>query len=231
MLSVVTINFNNAAGLEKTLRSLSLFRKSGFEWVFIDGGSHDNSVELSKKFSLPNDVIISESDAGIYNAMNKGVQNATGDYILFLNSGDVLHPDIESIQELNLDKKIDLQLFGFEIRNKVRMPRINAWRVWSMPTSHQAIIYSTKILKKYPFDESYRYAADFEHYLRINKSKLRISKSMKPLIVNEPYGSDQNLTIVLEEYRRALIKNGYPQFWAQFVFWLKTRYLKFALGL
>ena len=100
-----------------------------------------------------------------------------------------------------------------------------------MPTSHQAIIYSAKLLQRNPYDESYRYAADFEHYLRINKSKLRIATSMKPLIVNEPYGSDQNLIIVLDEYRRALINNGYPKLWAQFVFWLKSRYLKIALGL
>lgn len=54
---------------------------------------------------------------------------------------------------------------------------------------------------------------------------------MKPLIVNEPYGSDQNLAVVLDEYRRALVENGYPRIWAQFVFWIKTRYLKIALGL
>ena len=100
-----------------------------------------------------------------------------------------------------------------------------------MPTSHQAIIYSSKLLQKLPFNESYRYAADFEHYLRINKSKLSIAKRMLPLIINEPYGSDQNLTVVLGEYRRALIENGYPRLWAHFVFWLKSRYLKVALSL
>lgn len=231
MLSIITINFNNVAGLEKTIKSLAPLRKSGFEWVFIDGGSQDQSVELSKLFSLPTDVIISESDSGIYNAMNKGIQYATGDQILFLNSGDVLHPDIQSVEELGLDKKLDLHLFGFEIRNTVRMPRINAWRIWSMPTSHQAIIYSSRLLRKFPFDEAYRYAADFEHYLRINIAKLKILKTMKPLIINEPYGSDQNLDVVLDEYRRALINNGYPRLWAQFVYWLKSRYLKVALDL
>ena len=231
MLSIVTINFNNASGLTKTLCSLAPFRKAGFEWIFIDGGSQDQSVELSKKFSLPTDVVVSEPDSGIYNAMNKGIQYATGDQILFLNSGDVLHPDIQSIEELDLDKTIDLQLFGFEIRNTVRMPRINAWRIWSMPTSHQAIIYSSSLLRKFPFNEAYRYAADFEHYLRINRAKLKITKAMKPLIINEPYGSDQNLDVVLDEYRRALMNNDYPRLWAHFVYWLKSRYLKVALGL
>jgi glycosyltransferase involved in cell wall biosynthesis len=231
MLSIVTINFNNAIGLEKTLKSLALFRKSSFEWVFIDGGSQDESMKIARDFALPSDIIISESDSGIYNAMNKGIQHSTGDQILFLNGGDVLHPAIQSIEELSLDRSVDLHLFGFEIRNTVRMPRINAWRVWSMPTSHQAIIYSSKLLKKLQFDETYRYAADFEHYLRINRAKLKIVKTMRPLIINEPYGSDQNLDVVLYEYRRALMSNGYPRLWAQFVYWLKSRYLKVALGL
>jgi glycosyltransferase involved in cell wall biosynthesis len=231
MLSIVTINFNNAVGLKKTIDSLQSLRNSGFQWVFIDGGSTDSSLELANSFASKGDAILSEADSGIYNAMNKGISHATGDQILFLNSGDELHAAIKSSQEMNLKDGSDLHLFGFQIRDKTRLPRSNAWRIWSMPTSHQAIIYSAKLLQKNPYDESYRYAADFEHYLRINKSQLRIAKSMKPLIVNEPYGSDQNLSVVLDEYRRALIENGYPRLWAQFVFWLKSRYLKIALGL
>lgn len=231
MLSIITVNFNNAEGLKKTIDSLQSIRKSGFQWIFIDGGSVDNSLQLANNFSKTGDVIVSEPDFGIYNAMNKGIDYAAGNQILFLNSGDELHTAIKSNQEMELTGESDLHLFGFQIRGKTRLPRSNAWRVWSMPTSHQAIIYSAKLLQKYPFDESYRYAADFEHYLRINKLPLKIAKSMKPLIVNEPYGSDQNLAVVLDEYRRALIENGYPRLWAQFVFWLKSRYLKIALGL
>ena len=231
MLSIVTINFNNAAGLKKTINSLQSMRNSGFQWIFIDGGSTDISLELAKKFAQLGDSVVSEADSGIYNAMNKGIDQATGDQILFLNSGDELHAEINSTQEMGLTSNSDLHLFGFQIRGKTRFPRSNAWRFWSMPTSHQAIIYSAKLLKRHRFDESYRYAADFEHYLRINKSRLQITKTLKPLIVNEPYGSDQNLAVVLDEYRRALIENGYPRLWAQFVFWLKSRYLKIALGL
>lgn len=231
MLSIVTINFNNAVGLKKTIDSLKSLRNSGFQWVFIDGGSTDSSLELANNFASRGDRIISEADSGIYNAMNKGISHANGDQILFLNSGDELHAAIKSSQEMGLKDGSDLHLFGFQIRGRTRLPRSNAWRIWSMPTSHQAIIYSAKLLQKNRYDESYRYAADFEHYLRINKSQLRIVKSMKPLILNEPYGSDQNLSVVLDEYRRALIENGYPRLWAQFVFWLKSRYLRIALGL
>ena len=101
--------------------------------------------------------------------------------------------------------------------------------LWSMPTSHQAILYSTELLTKHPFDESYRFAADFEHYLRINRVRLHIKRDSSALIVNEPYGSDAHLPVLLGEYRHALIKNGYPKVWAHFVYWFKTYYLKWAL--
>ena len=74
MLSIVTINFNNAHGLKKTIESLAPLRASGFEWVFVDGGSNDASLELAKSFSLPGDILTSESDAGIYNAMNRALR-------------------------------------------------------------------------------------------------------------------------------------------------------------
>jgi hypothetical protein len=98
-----------------------------------------------------------------------------------------------------------------------------------MPTSHQAILYSRALLNKNSFDESYRFAADFEHYLRINRDELHIGRDRRALIVNEPYGSDAHLPVLLGEYRHALIKNGYPKTWAGFIYWFKTYYLKWAL--
>lgn len=231
MLSIITINFNNEVGLKRTIDSLRPLRALGFQWVFIDGASTDGSVTCAQAFSLNTDVLVSEPDSGIYNAMNKGILHASGDKILFLNSGDEFCQVTHLHKDLGLNASSDLYLFGFQIRGKTRLPRSNAWRIWSMPTSHQAIVYSAELLRKLPFDESYRYAADFEHYLRINKRRLQITKIMQPLIVNEPYGSDQNLPLVLDEYRRALIENGYPRIWAQFVYWLKSYYLKIALKL
>ena len=229
MLSIVTINKDNRVGLQKTINSLQSLLGRAYQWVCIDSASTDGSVELANQFKTQNDVVISEKDAGIYNAMNKGISLAKGDYVLFLNSGDTLSSQIKSLDFMKLVTGHDLALFGFEIRNTQRKPRSNSWRFWSMPTSHQAIIYSSALLKQNPFDESYRFAADFEHYLRINRDQLSIYSDDSALIVNEPYGSDAHLPVLLGEYRHALIKNGYPKLWAHFVHWLKTYYLKWAL--
>ena len=96
ILSIITINRNNAAGLEKTMRSVVSQIGGDFEYIVIDGASTDGSVEVIRSFeaSLGERLRwISEPDKGIYNAMNKGIRMATGDYLQFLNSGDSLVSD------------------------------------------------------------------------------------------------------------------------------------------
>lgn len=92
-LSIITINRNNASGLEKTMKSVFSQGCTAFEYIVIDGASTDNSVEIIRRFAnqFGNRLKwISESDYGIYNAMNKGIRMATGEYLEFLNSGDCL---------------------------------------------------------------------------------------------------------------------------------------------
>ena len=91
-LSIITINRNNAEGLEKTLRSVAAQSIREFEYVVIDGASTDGCVEVIKKYEAQFAHLkwVSEPDRGIYNAMNKGLRMTTGDYIQILNSGDCL---------------------------------------------------------------------------------------------------------------------------------------------
>lgn len=89
-ISIITINSNNAAGLHKTLMSVVAQSLQPREFIVIDGGSKDDSVDLIKENPTSVSYWVSEPDDGIYNAQNKGLAKATGDYILFLNSGDEL---------------------------------------------------------------------------------------------------------------------------------------------
>jgi glycosyltransferase involved in cell wall biosynthesis len=90
MLSIITVNRNNDKGLERTCQSVICQTYEDFEWLVIDGASNDNSVDVIKKYSHKMAYWVSEPDEGIYNAMNKGIRKAKGDYCLFLNSGDWL---------------------------------------------------------------------------------------------------------------------------------------------
>lgn len=107
-LSIITINLNNRDGLDKTLRSVISQSTQDFEWIVLDGGSKDGSIELIEKYSKYMSYHVCEPDNGIYNAMNKGIMASHGDYLLFLNSGDYLYDDhvIESVVPLLVDKDI-----------------------------------------------------------------------------------------------------------------------------
>ena len=96
-LSIITINRNNALGLEKTLKSVVTQSSKELEYIVIDGASTDGSVEMIEKFEpqFAHLKWVSEPDSGIYNAMNKGIRMASGDYIQILNSADALaDPDV-----------------------------------------------------------------------------------------------------------------------------------------
>ena len=88
-LSVITINFNNRDGLRKTIESVVKQTYKDFEYIIIDGGSTDGSVDVIKEYADKIDYWVSEPDKGIYNAMNKGIDVAKGEYCIFMNSGDV----------------------------------------------------------------------------------------------------------------------------------------------
>ncbi|GHV09712.1 hypothetical protein FACS1894162_0890 [Bacteroidia bacterium] len=87
-VSIITVNLNNAAGLEKTIQSVVSQEFTDYEYIVIDGNSTDRSVEIIKKYSDHIHYWVSEPDLGIYNAMNKGIAQASGEYVIFINSGD-----------------------------------------------------------------------------------------------------------------------------------------------
>ena len=90
-LSIITINLNNVEGLRKTIESVVSQTFTDFEYLVIDGGSTDGSVDIIKQYQDKIKYWISEPDKGVYNAMNKGILQAKGEYCLFLNSGDYLY--------------------------------------------------------------------------------------------------------------------------------------------
>lgn len=97
-LSIITINFNNCVGLRKTLKSVMSQTCKDFEWIVIDGGSSDGSRELIEMHQEIIAYWCSEPDKGIYHAMNKGIAKAHGEYLQFLNSGDIL-ADVDVIEK------------------------------------------------------------------------------------------------------------------------------------
>ncbi len=92
-LSIITIVFNDEKNINKTLNSVFSQTCSSFEYIIIDGASTDRTLDIIRSHPITPDVLISEADAGIADAFNKGVLSSSGDYIYFLNSGDILHSE------------------------------------------------------------------------------------------------------------------------------------------
>lgn len=118
LISIITINYNNAAGLEKTLRSIVNQSATGFEYIVIDGNSTDGSKNLLTQYAANITYSVSEPDRGIYHAMNKGIEQAKGKYLLFLNSGDeLLNSQSVELAQSSLGGNEDLIYFDLLLRS------------------------------------------------------------------------------------------------------------------
>jgi glycosyltransferase involved in cell wall biosynthesis len=122
-LSIITVNFNNGAGLRKTIQSIKNQTFTDIEFVVIDGGSTDLSLEVMKENNSIINYSVSEADGGVYQAMNKGILKATGEYCLFLNSGDCLADNkvLENVFEIISDEDI---VYGNALKIKPHYRRL-----------------------------------------------------------------------------------------------------------
>ena len=114
-LSIITINYNSLEGLKRTMDSVVQQTWKEFEYIIIDGGSTDGSAAFIESKSETIDYWVSEPDQGIYNAMNKGIAKASGEYLLFLNSGDHLYDDKVLAQSVSHLTSYDLVCFNMEV--------------------------------------------------------------------------------------------------------------------
>ncbi|MDI3322138.1 glycosyltransferase family 2 protein [Pinibacter soli] len=171
-LSIITINLNNADGLKKTIESIINQTFTNYEYIIIDGNSTDESVSIIKQHSEKINYWVSEPDAGIYNAMNKGVIKATGEYCLFLNSGDYLiNSNILDVvfhsknpnEDFVYGNIMRLNKNGKEYEHKAPEKLTFFTFYFSSSICHQAIFYKRDLFQKYGlYNEDNRIASDWE---------------------------------------------------------------------
>lgn len=169
ILSIITVNLNNKNGLDQTIKSVLNQNCLNFEYIIIDGGSTDECLELIKHYSNKITYWISEPDNGIYNAMNKGILAAKGDYCLFINSGDILaeHNTLEKvIQDLD-NKEI---VYGDLIINeniKSFPDIIPVDYFFNQYLPHPATFIKRELFQKIGlYNENYKIASDVEFFIK-----------------------------------------------------------------
>ncbi|AJI57131.1 glycosyltransferase like 2 family protein [Francisella philomiragia] len=174
-ISIITVVYNDEANIEATIKNvLSQTIVSDIEFIIIDGGSTDETVNIINKYKQDIDTVISEPDNGIYDAMNKGIKLANNDWICFLNSGDIFYN--ESVLQ-NIANKINEQddvIFGITDMHSINgdflytnIPSDNPNMLQTMPFCHQSSLVRREILLKHTFDTFYNIVADYNCFLKI----------------------------------------------------------------
>lgn len=174
-LSIITVNYNNFKGLKKTLESVFTQSVKNFEWIVIDGGSVDGSKDLLEDCNDQITYWISEKDHGIYEAMNKGIKVAKGDYLQFLNSGDSL-ADPNIIKRFCERSNTEDVIYGNAIIvdgndqevNKFHAPDFVKFSYfYSHALNHQATFFRKRCFDNYLYNENNRVASDLELYMHL----------------------------------------------------------------
>lgn len=174
-LSIITINYNNVDGLERTINSIINQSFSDYEYLIIDGGSSDGSVDVIKKYSEKINYWISEPDSGIYNAMNKGIKQAKGEYLLFINSGDSLYQEnvLAKVFECNLNNDLiygDLhRRFPDGSTDIVKMPEfLGCDQMMESTLAHPTAFIKKSLFDKYGlYREDLRIVSDWAFFFKI----------------------------------------------------------------
>ncbi len=179
--SVITVCYNAEATLEDTIQSVISQTYHHVEYIIVDGASKDRTMDIVNRYRDRIAVVVSEPDKGLYDAMNKGIRLATGDYLCFLNAGDSFHEDdtlqqmVHSIHTLQLPDVLygETELVDHE-GHFLRMRRLQApehltWKSFrqGMLVCHQAFFARRDLVM--PYDLRYRFSADFDWCIKIMK--------------------------------------------------------------
>ncbi|MHB8209509.1 glycosyltransferase family 2 protein [Mucilaginibacter sp.] len=183
ILSVITIVYNNVKDIERTMLSVLNQTYTGIEYILVDGLSNDGTLDLIKKHQSRIAKLIIEKDEGIYDAMNKGLALATGDYVIFMNSGDEFY-DVDTVNAVFASAD-DADIYYGETemidsggqslgQRRHKAPKQFTWRGFNlgMSISHQAIYIKRSLIE--PYDRRYQLSADIDWIIRAAKKAKKI---------------------------------------------------------
>jgi len=186
LITIITVTYNADRYLSQTIESIISQTYKNIEYIIIDGGSTDDTLDIIKEYEDHISYWSSESDDGIYDAMNKGISQATGEYIAFINADDWLESDaVESVVDASRDADIgyiygDLNQIRDDKLIGVHIADIGRYKQ-NTPIGHQALFVKADILKKMPFDMRYRIMSDYDNMIRLIKSGASHRYIPKPL--------------------------------------------------
>ena len=210
-ISILTVHKNDLKALSDTLDSIqSILGNPDIDWIVIDGGTSAADAAqrnvITKVRGLASK-FISEPDSGIYDAMNKGTGLAVGEYLLYLNAGDLLHPRF-SLQKLKqcLVSSRPGMIWGvcherYEDGQLVRVTNRSPTLAWyGIPVNHQNVFFRRDLLGACPYNEKLRYCADYDLISRLLKQGAEVHRTEMPFVIFQRGGSSaQNFRETMQE--------------------------------
>ena len=209
LISIITVTLNAVNFLERTIESIISQTYKNIEYIIIDGGSTDNTLNIIKKHEKIIDYWKSEPDKGIYDAMNKGILSAMGEWVYLINSDDYLIDNnviADVVSYINQFPNVDL-FYGNAIKNYSK-PNFkvlfsldlteNNLRKGRQP-QHQAFVRRDAFLRIGLFDTSYKSSSDFDFYCRIFKNDVICQHIKRVFAVTYPYGFSSNKELSMKE--------------------------------
>lgn len=181
ILTIITVVFNADKSIENTILSVieqkKRYKNRNIEYIIIDGKSTDNTIDIIKKYNQYIDFWISEPDKGIYDAMNKGIDIAKGEYIFFLGADDILLNLPLNILTKAKEKNINAVIGNVLLSNDKIFYSDFSWKLLYMNTiHHQGLFLQSKILKRYHFNTKYKVYADHDLNQKLYKKHITFMK-------------------------------------------------------
>ncbi len=219
ILSIVTINRNNKTGLEKTLKSIYPKIAIDFEHIIIDGNSQDGSVELLEEYAAKYSINwITESDSGIFNAMNKGLNLIQGDYVIFMNSGDVFCEGVLTSELLENVLKYDItygNIFvsvGNVVIQTKQTESLDFLYMMGKTICHQSVFMKSELCKKHRFTENSEFSlmGDWIQLFEILKNeKVLVNKINQNICIYDGEGQSEKYADTRHFQRRKYLEKHY----------------------
>lgn len=221
-LSIITINYNNCAGLKKTIESIVPQSFKDFEWIVIDGGSTDGSRELMEQYANRFSYWVSEPDKGVYNAMNKGIKVAKGEYINFMNSGDCFASPTILEEVFSTAHTADV-LYGYmtrgaldgEVNNQSMMKENLTWiDFYRDGLPHQATFLKRSLFDQLGlYDESLKAVSDWKFFVDAFVYHKATSEFIPKMIavyadggISDMMGGEERKRVAKELFPRAMVE-------------------------
>lgn len=229
-VTVVTAVLNDAGHIEQTILSVISQTDIEIEYIIVDGGSKDGTLELIGKYKDKISLFISEPDRGVYDAMNKGIKYSTGDFVYFINSGDVLlNPSILSKIKLEELKEKNAIIYGnvivaygnIEALEKPRPFFNSKMKFKGIGICHQSMFFPGELIRNEKYDLSYNIAADYDLAYRLwRKGTVFLYKDITIAKYDWGKGISSNPYKLLDVYRenaRVCHQQLNPLYWAKMV--------------